>query len=92
MKVGNLANTVLRERLESGAASEEEVQQMQTPDASKQVFHINYPLLSKIRVPNRYYKKPLNIKGENFYFCNDWYEKPNNNDRICLERWLEEHE
>ena len=92
LKIGKLANTVLRERLESGAASEEEVQQMQTADYSKQVFHINYPLLSKIRDPDRYYKKPLNIKGKNFYLCNDWYEKPNNNDRIYLEPWLEKHE
>ncbi len=92
--IGKLANEDFRVLLEKGAASEEDVQNMQNANYSKDTFHLNYPVLSKIRDSsneNRYYAKPLLIRGEEFFICNDWYEKSSNNDRPYLEKWLTKH-
>lgn len=94
LKVGKLAQTVLRKMLEEGAASEEEVESMQSTDYSKTVFDLNYPLLVKAdsdysRV--RYYTKPLMIRGTAYMLCSQWFETEANNDRPYLEKWVEEH-
>lgn len=94
LKVGKLAQTVLRKMLEEGAASEKEVEQMQGADYSKTVFDLNYPLLVKAdsdysRV--RYYTKPLMIRGTEYMLCSQWFETETNNDRPYLEKWIEEH-
>ena len=95
MKIGKLAQTVLKNMLESGAASEAEVEQMMTVSYSKTVFDIQYPLLVRQdsdydRV--RYYTKPLRIRGVNYMLCSQWFATPANNDRPYLMRWIREHQ
>ena len=94
LKVGKIAQTVLRELLESGCVSEEEVRQMQTEVYSKQVFDLNYPLLVALENPRervRYYASPLTIRGKQYYLCSQWFEVPANNDRPYLLAWLQMH-
>lgn len=94
LKIGKMAQIVLRRMLEDGAASEDEVTFMQTADYSKQLFDLQFPLLMKAGAEFdsiRYYTKPLTIRGEQYYLCSQWYETSANNDRPYLLRWIENH-
>ncbi|MCL2634559.1 MAG: hypothetical protein FWD34_08625 [Oscillospiraceae bacterium] len=96
LKIGKIAQTLLRETLESGKVSEDEIHLMQTKEYSKKVFDIQYPLLYKPDSvnevsPARYYSIPLRIKGVVYYLCREWFEVPANNDRPFLLKWLELH-
>ena len=94
LKVGKIAQTVLRKLLESGCVSEEEVQRMQTEVYSKQVFDLNYPLLIAEDNPReriRYYATPLTIRGKRYYLCSQWFEVPANNDRPYLLAWIKKY-
>ena len=67
LKIGKLAQTVLRGILESGTMTEEELQLLQTAHYSKQMFDLQYPLLvseDNSFDPVRYYAKPLVINGK----------------------------
>ncbi|QLA16867.1 hypothetical protein [Desulfolutivibrio sulfoxidireducens] len=94
MKVGKIANIVLRSMLEDGMASDEEIMKMQTTNYSKEVFHLNLPLLVVVTKPYeriRYYKKTLLIKGIEYALCSQWFETPANNDKPWLLKWISEH-
>ena len=95
LKVGKLAQVVLRKMLEEGAASEDEVLAMQQAEYSKQVFDLNYPLLAKLGTEYdavRYYVKPLTIRGVEYLMCSQWFETAANNDRPYLVRWIQAHQ
>ncbi|MGI6746614.1 MAG: hypothetical protein ACOX45_10940 [Acutalibacteraceae bacterium] len=94
LKIGKLAQIVLRRMLEDGAASEDEINLMQTAEYSKQIFDIQFPLLVKANGefdPVRYYAKPLTIRGVPYYLCSQWFESTANNDRPHLLSWIEGH-
>jgi len=93
LKIGKIAQTFLREALESGKADNDEISLMLTKDYSKSTFGIEYPLL----VPAdkecdlvRYYAKPLVIRNKQYRLCSQWYEVTANNDKPLLMAWLEE--
>ena len=95
LKIGKLAQTVLRSILENGAISEEELQWLQTAQYSKQMFDLQYPLLvseNETFDTVRYYAKPLFINGKRFYMCSQWFEVSANNDRPYLLHWIEKHQ
>lgn len=92
-----IARTVLPPILESGRILTEIIALMQTKEHSKENFDLQYPLLAKksqynIR-PDIYMAKPiLNIFGEEYYLCSEWFEKPGaNNDRPYLFRWIKDN-
>ena len=94
LKIGKIAQTFLREALENGKASDDEVAMMLTKDYSKQVFGIDFPLLvpaSENCDSVRYYAKPFTIKNMQYRLCSQWFEVVANNDRPFLMAWLEEH-
>lgn len=96
MKIGMIANTVLRKVLEEGKVSKEEIEQMQNKNYSKEAFDIQFPLLQKVALtqgkkPERYYASPLKIYGEEYFLCSEWFEVPMNNDRPYLMKWLGLH-
>lgn len=94
LKIGKIAQTFLREALESGKAEDEEVSLMLTKDYSKSVFGIDFPLLVPAEEECdsvRYYVKPLNIRGKQYRLCSQWFEVTANNDRPFLLAWLDEH-
>ena len=93
-KVGKLANTVLRNALENGKATADEISCMQTLEYSNEHFGINYPLLVSDRNEGnaiRYYSNPLTIYDHTYYMCSQWFETEANNDRPLLESWLLSH-
>lgn len=95
MKIGNLANTVLRGLLESSGISKTELKALQTAEYSKTAFHLQYPALTTNRTGSdsiRYYSVPLTIHGGVYYLCSQWFETPVNNDRPYLEKWIAEHQ
>ncbi len=94
LKIGKIAQTVLRKILESGNISEEEINFMQKAEYSKQFFGLNYPLLAKYGTEYeavRYYKNPVLINGERYMMCSQWFETVANNDRPYLIRWIKKH-
>ncbi|MCL2204652.1 MAG: hypothetical protein FWB88_12020 [Defluviitaleaceae bacterium] len=88
LKVGKIAQTVLRDILESGKLSRDELALMRTEDYAKQTFNLNYPLLNAVCKEHaglkRYYVNPVNIAGETLYMCSQW----NLNTKRFLLEWL----
>ena len=94
LKVGKIAQTVLRDALEHGNADNDEVQLLQDKEYSKKVFGIDFPLLvlaNEEYNPIRYYSKPLEIRGTQYRLCSQWFETPSNNDKPYLLSWLSNH-
>lgn len=96
MKIGVIVRKVLAKMLENGEVSKQEINMMQVKQYSKQTFDIQFPLLQKSSItkgisPLRYYSSPINIYGENYFLCSEWYEGPANNDRPYLLKWFALH-
>jgi hypothetical protein len=95
LKIGVIAQTVLRDILESGGISADEIAGLQSREYSKAIFDLQYPLLVKASADFekiRYYSKPLQIHGEIFYLCSQWFEVPANNDKPYLLSWILGHQ
>ena len=91
LKIGKIAQTLLRDTLERGI-SDDELRLMQDAEYSKRTFGIDFPLLVAVgEYPNpiRYYSKPLKINGIEYKLCSQWFETPANNDRPLLMEWIE---
>ena len=90
VKVGALANVVLRRLLESGSASPEEIESYQSIEQSKAVFNLNFPLLVPIDGEfqhDRYYTDDLTIYGKKYRMTSQWYEAQ----KKPLQAWIDEH-
>lgn len=95
LKVGKIANILLRDALAAGKADAKEVELMQTKEYSKHMFGIQYPLLvpgGGVYDRTRYYKEPVRIRGKEYRLCSQWYETEANNDRKDLLAWLKKHD
>lgn len=95
LKIGKLARSVLGRILESGSVSPDELARLQTAAYSKATFDLQYPLLAKQGSDFdtvRYYAQPIQIHGDFYYLCSQWFETPANNDRPYLIEWIEAHE
>lgn len=97
LKVAEIARTALPPILESGRIPAEIIALMQTKEYSKENFDLQYPLLAKKSQYTtrsvRYMAKPiLNVFGEEYYLCSEWFKKPAaNNDRPYLLRWIKDN-
>lgn len=95
LKIGEIARKVFAPMLENGAATVEEIEWMQNGDYSKQFFGLNYPVLIKTnsaQKESRYYSQILNIYGEKYRLCSEWFENAQNNDRPYLLKWIAKHQ
>ena len=95
LKIGKLANTVLRRILQDGSVPDDELQLLQDKEYSKRVFDLQYPVLVKDGTDYesiRYYSTPIEIDKERYYLCSQWFETPANNDRPHLEKWISQHQ
>lgn len=95
LRIGQLAQKVLGDKLRNGYVTEDEIAAMQTAEYSKQNFHLQYPLL-KVDTGEKglihYYKKPIKINGTNYRMCCEWFEqRGRNNDRPYLLEWIKKH-
>ena len=94
MKIGKVAQLVMRPILESGRVSNCEVLQLQNKAYCNEVLNLNFPLLVKADAEYdkaRYYREPIHVNGSDYVMCSQWVERPDNNDRPYLMRWLGEH-
>jgi hypothetical protein len=95
IKIGKLAQIMIPRVLQNGKVSDHEFEQMLTAEYSKEVFDLNYPVLVKATEPYdkvRYYTTPIEVGGEQYMLCSQWFETESNNDRPYLEKWIEEHQ
>lgn len=94
MKIGKVAQLVMRPILESGCLSDSEVQQLQSKAYCSETLNLNFPLLVRADAEYdtaRYYKDPVRVNGIDYVMCSQWVERPDNNDRPYLMRWIREH-
>lgn len=90
LKIGKMVRKYLITVLKEGKITAYELQKLKEDEYSKQIFGINYPLLSKERFINkrpRYYANRVLIDNEEYYICQEWYETS----RQKLKDWLENH-
>ena len=89
MKPGMIANSELRNILQSGRITKKELFDLQDKNYGTEVFGLRYALLVDNRTtdPNRYYATPVTIFGKDYYICNDWYE----NKKQLLIDWINIH-
>lgn len=95
LKIGKVAQLVLKPILESGNVPDDEIEQLQDKAYSKKVLDLNFPLLVRQDAPYdklRYYKDPVIIMGTAYMMCSQWVERPDNNDRPYLMKWIQEHQ
>jgi hypothetical protein len=97
MKIGALVQTVLLKMFSNNEVSRKEVELMQTFHYSRKTFDIQYPLLVKVSSGNgqavpRYWPEAVDIYGEKYFICSEWFETPQNNDREYFMKWLEDKE
>ena len=95
MKIGKVAQLVMRPILESGHVSDREVLQLQSKAYCNVVLNLNFPLLVKADTAfdkARYYSEPVKINGIDYMMCSQWIERPENNDRPFLMQWIREHQ
>ena len=85
-KIGEIVNSKLRDILENGNISVEELSNLQTKEYSKKIFDINYPLLAVIKIKSRYYANPIIINKKEYYICKEWYER----NKPFLVKWIED--
>ena len=93
MKIGQLANTVLRARLlDEKRVTAEEIEQLLSLEMSKHLFGLTFPALileakKDKAISRRYYVRPLEIRNKTYYLTNHWYERH----RGKLVKWLDAH-
>jgi hypothetical protein len=91
VKIGEYVRTTFAEVKDK--IDREELEKLQRQDYSKATFDLQFPLLKKVfptnsQKPHRYWKNPVQLFGEWYYMCSEWYETPANNDRPYYEEWL----
>ena len=93
-KVGKLVQKYMRPILESGKVSSEEIEKLRSREYCGETLNISFPLLVKSSEEyNRakYYVEPADINGEEYLICSQWYERPENNDKPFVIKWIREH-
>lgn len=94
MKIGKVVQLVMRPILESGRLPDSEVLQLQNKAYCNETLNLNFPLLVKTDAEYdkaRYYREPVHVNGSEYVMCSQWVERPDNNDRPYLMRWIREH-
>lgn len=95
IKIGKLAQSEIPRILNSGKVSRDEINMMLNKEYSKETFGLNYPVLARIDDNYdkiRYYSTEIEINGEKYVLCSQWFETSSNNDRPYLEKWIQAHE
>ena len=90
MKVGAIANGVLRDYLKKGTILPMELEFLQDASYCKRNFDLNFPLLveeGKHFEKIRYYRQPLEINKKNYYITSQWFDR----NKKPLIAWLKAH-
>lgn len=88
-KVGEIAKNDLRNVLStSSKVTDKEIIDLQKLNESHAQFGINFPLLDVAPTDKqRYYAKPVTIRGKNYFLCSQWYDRHKKD----LEAWINAH-
>jgi hypothetical protein len=95
LEIGKVAQLVLKPILELGNVPEAEIERLQDKEYSKKALDLSFPLLVRQDAQYdklRYYKDPVNIKGKTYMMCSQWVERPDNNARPYLMKWIRDHQ
>lgn len=96
LKTGILVRATLPQIIELDLISDSEIKKLQSPEYSKMVFDMNFPILKEVdvRLPilenrmesgyTRYYAHPINSGNSKYLISSEWYDR-NQEDYI---RWL----
>lgn len=78
-KIGSIVKNEFTEILVNGLVPATEIINLCNPEYTNKTFGISsFPVLSKSKIEakgSRTYAKPIVIRGEEYYLCNDWHEK-----------------
>ncbi|MBR4343890.1 MAG: toll/interleukin-1 receptor domain-containing protein [Lachnospiraceae bacterium] len=97
-KIGEIANTILRELIESDKVTGTDVKNLQDKKYSLDTFQSSFPILINANlIPDdmkgRYYSTPIEKDGNRFYLCSQWYgEKVKKHQKEFLIKWIKEHQ
>jgi hypothetical protein len=91
LKIGKHVQSTFRKAITN--IDNNELLKLQNATYSKTTFDIQYPLLKKVLRTNvgkieRYWKEPVEILGDKYWLCSEWFEKEENNDRPYYDKWL----
>lgn len=91
LKIGKYVQTTFNRVISKIDAAE--LKNLQNAGYSKTTFDIQYPFLKKVLITDgvkieRYWKKPIELIGNKYWLCSEWYENKANNDRPHYEKWL----
>ena len=92
LPIGKYVKKTFNELISNNLIDRNEIERLQRGDYSKLTFDIQFPFLAKETSPFyeriRYWKDRIQINGEIYFVCSQWYEVPANNDRPYYEEWL----
>lgn len=93
MRIGKFVKTSMLDLISKDLIDDAEIRNLQNSEYSKRIFDIQFPLLRKKNAfdPDnilRYWKGAINIKGQEYFICSEWYENASNNDRPYFLKWL----
>lgn len=102
IKIGRMVQESMRKLFYNGCLPESEIENLTSPEYSKRVFALNFPVLKKYdptrpfdeqkrdaKGYNRYYQVPLTAKNAQYLLCSQWIE-PLHRERF--EAWLAQWE
>lgn len=90
LKIGRIAQLVLKPLLESGSIGEDEIERLQDKEYSNSEFKLNFPLLVRDSAEYdkvRYYKELFKINGKTYLMCSQWTDR----NREPLMTWIKSH-
>lgn len=95
LKIGKYVQATFKKNLSKIDATE--LKYLQNAQYCKTTFDLQYPLLKKVvrsdsEKPERYWKDTVEILGDEYWLCSEWFETKNNNDRPFYEKWLKKIE
>ena len=92
LKIGKRVKQQLIPALQSDKITDADIKNFMDEKYCKQTFGINFPLLSHKRIVNgrpRYYATQINIRGTDYYICQEWFKTSHNLLTIWLNNFSE---
>lgn len=92
LKIGERVKLQLIPALQSNKITDTDIRNLMDAKYCKQALGINFPLLSHERIVNgrpRYYATQINIRGTNYYICQEWYKTSHDLLTLWLEKFSE---
>ena len=95
-KIGTLVRDTFMQLINNNNLTKDRINKLTDVKYSKNTFDINFPVLKRVELNtpfleqrqvkgySRYYSHRLKIMGEEYFLCNDWYER----NRTHFNKWV----